>query len=234
MATTERQYYLDLLKLTVDPPNISDSDLKHLARLTPDQRAGSPYFKGEDFISYVDGYFSTQQLAVGEEVFPRVLGVQSVNNAVIATQVLSLTYFTARKTETVSNIASSTAGTAAAATPTLCRMGLYLIATDGGGTLVASCANDTALWAATFQRYAKALTVPYLKIAGQRYAFATLCVNAGATPALTCAGMTFGNSATMQASPKLAALKGSLSDLPASFTDASLSASPFMVYGEVF
>jgi hypothetical protein len=54
--------------------------------------------------------------------------------------------FTARKTETVNNIAAFTGGTAATGTtPTLCRMGVWQVNSDESLTLVGACTNDTTL-----------------------------------------------------------------------------------------
>lgn len=89
---------------------------------------------------------------------------------------LVLAYFTADKTETIATLTAFTGTTAAAATPTLCRYGVYSVAANGDLTLIASTPNDTTLWAATQTAYPKALSASWSKVAGTRYALALLQV----------------------------------------------------------
>lgn len=98
------------------------------------------------------------------------------------TDQLMLTYFTAARTETIGTLTVVTGTTAAGATPTLCRMGIYSVAANGDLTLVASTANDTALFAATSTSYAKALSASVGLTAGDRYAVGVLVVSAAAIP----------------------------------------------------
>lgn len=140
--------------------------------------------------------------------------------------ILTLTYFTARRTETVNNIQGSTAATAAGATPTLCRYGVYQIAADGSGALVSSTVNDTALWAAANTDYPKSLSTPFNKVVGQRYAVGALCISAAAMPSFVGTAPSLGT-ATVQnvfgAAPRLNGRLGGQADLPSNFSDASLS-----------
>lgn len=96
--------------------------------------------------------------------------------------VMYLTYFTADKTETINTLTMFTGTVAAAATPTLCRMGVYSVAGNGDLTLVASTPNDTALFAAANTAYPKALSSPWNKVVGQRYATALIIVSGGTMP----------------------------------------------------
>jgi hypothetical protein len=95
---------------------------------------------------------------------------------------LSLVYFTAKRTETISSVTLYTNAQAAAATPTVCRMGIYDVATNGDLTLNSSTPNDTALFAATSTVYQKNFSSNFNKVAGRRYAAGVLGVNAGAMP----------------------------------------------------
>lgn len=145
-----------------------------------------------------------------------------------ATQQVRLTFFTAVKTETISNVVSITAGQAAAATPTLARIGVYVEETNGDLTLVAATANDTSLWSATNTVYTQALIAPFTKERGRRYAVGILIVTGVTTPIL------YGNSVLLAAiafvAPKLSALITGQADLPASILNGSLATSGVSTY----
>lgn len=132
---------------------------------------------------------------------------------------LHLTYFTARKTETTTQVRTYNT-TAAGATPTLSRVGLYLADSSGNGTLVAATASDTSFWTAANSNAIRAWTVPYAKIAGQRYAVGILCVTAAALPSLLCTTVLATPETLM--SPLISGRIASQADLPATFTAASL------------
>jgi hypothetical protein len=162
----------------------------------------------------------SSQLTVGQETFSREL---ILNSGIAPTQVVKFTYFTSRKSEVTTQVRVTTGGIAAAATPTLCRLGLYSIAANGDGTLVASTTNDTTLFAANFTTYTKSWTSPYTMIAGQRYAAAHLVVSSAATP--TWSGQLLianpGPRTEYATDPRLGAVIGSQSDLPSTFTAAT-------------
>jgi hypothetical protein len=132
-------------------------------------------------------------------LFDRRTGVGDV--AAATSGQLVLTYFTAKKTETILSATTWTGGTAAAATPTVNRYGVYSIAADGAGTLINQCAHDAALFATANTAYNKAFTAAFAKVEGQRYAFGVIVVTAGAMP--TFFGQAFGGSA---AGDKIAAV----------------------------
>jgi hypothetical protein len=169
-------------------------------------------------------------LTNGEATMPRG-EVQS--NVTLTSGQVRLAYFTATKTETINNIKGFTASTAAAATPTLCRLGLYSVDSSGNLTLVASCASDTTMFATTTTAYTKALTVPYLKVAGQRYAIAALVIT-GATAPTSPASFFSGPGAEMTSTgpTESAALSGQ-SDLPSTITAGSLGSSSQKMYAAV-
>lgn len=170
-------------------------------------------------------------LAVGEETIARDLA--SSSTIAVASGELRLTYFTARKTEPSTQVRVPTGGTAAAATPTLCRIGLYTVAANGNGTLVAAIANDTALFAATFTAYTRTWASPVAKVAGRRYAVGILVVTAAATP--TFAGVNAAGSVASEATvvPRLSGTLTGQTDLPASFTDAGLSTGARRYYAAI-
>jgi hypothetical protein len=137
---------------------------------------------------------------------------------------LALSFFTADKTETITRVTAYTGTVAAGATPTLCRYGIYEIDANGNGTLVASTANDTTLFAAANTAYPKLLTAAFQKVAGKRYATGLLVATAATMP--TFHGPSSPTTAVMSTvallAPMTIARLVSLADLPASFTAASL------------
>lgn len=161
---------------------------------------------------------SSDTLSAGESCMGRREIISSAN--ALTNQSVRFTHFTATKSETITQISTVTAGTAAGATPTLCKMGVYRVEDNGDVTLLAQTANDTTLFAATTTRYTRALNVPVEKVRGQRYALALLVVSAAAFP--TFYGHTIGPSVITSAEPKLASLANGQADLPASVLNASL------------
>lgn len=180
----------------------------------------------------IGGRFSTDPNALtsGEEVFSRL----HANGGVVVTQSRAmLTFFTSRKTETITKVRTITGSTAAAATPTLCRVGIYSVDGSGNGTLVASIANDTTLWATANTAYSSTLSSPLAKVGGQRYALGIICVTGAAAPSFIGAGVdgSPGYRTEMTIAPRIAGFVNSVSDLPASFTDAGLSIWSLPLYG---
>lgn len=162
-------------------------------------------------------------LTTGEEIFDREFVSTVAATIGGGTGCLMVSYFVARKTETIGQIQACTGTTAAAATPTLCRMGIYAVNSSFDGTsLLAACASDTTLFAATNTLYSRNLTSSFSKVAGTRYAFTILVVSGAAVP-------TFHGSPAMttnySVSPPLAARSagGAFADLPASFTYAGVN-----------
>lgn len=165
----------------------------------------------------VGGPLTPNLLTTGEDAFPRELLVTTVASS---TGQIRLTYFTARKTEVTTQVRMWTGATAAAATPTLCRIGLWTADAAGAGiALVASTANDTTLFAATSTSYTRSWSASYTKIAGQRYAVGALVVSGSATP--TFGGATGPAYAVEAASaPAMSGVITSQSDLPSSFSSS--------------
>lgn len=162
--------------------------------------------------------YNGNAVATGEEVLPRL----NVNSAqqLNASGTLHLTYFTARKTETINNIRMVTdAGTAGGTT--LARMGIYSVnANTGDLTLVAACANDTTLFGGSYTPYQKALTASFNKVKGTRYAVGVLVVAGGGMPAIT-ATTCAGTDASLP--PRLCGIVPGQADLPANITGGTVA-----------
>jgi hypothetical protein len=171
------------------------------------------------------------QLTSGEATIDRRYG--GITGVTITSGTVRFTYFQAEKSETVTQIKSVTDGTAAAATPTIARMGVYSIDGAGNLTLITSSANDTALWNATSSPFTKALGggTGYAKVAGTWYAIGDIIVTAVATPTL--AGTQHQVGSIMQTAPRLTAAFAGQTDLPSSVAVGSLTASAAYVYHEL-
>lgn len=175
---------------------------------------------------------AADRLTTGQETVSRL---NAVSNAVSlsASQAMRLSYFTGRKSETSTQVRIYTGATAAGATPTLARVGLYTIAANGGGTLVASTANDTALFATLNTAYTKAWSAPYAMVAGQRYALGVLVVTAAALPTFQGALPFPGAAAELMVAEVLTANLTGQADLPASFASGSLAISGSRIYAAI-
>lgn len=165
---------------------------------------------------------------VGDETIPRlVIGNTALS---LTSQTMRLSYFTARKTETATKVRLPCGTTAAGATPTLIRVGIYSVANDGTLALIASTPNDTTLLAAANTVYTKSLSASFVKKAGVRYAVGVLVVSAATMPTLI--GNTGGGNITSEfaAAPQLAGSVASQTDLPASVAPGSVSAATAIPY----
>ena len=173
-------------------------------------------------------------LTTGEATIPRsVLGATPA----VATGDMHLTFFRSVKTEPTTNVTLWTSGTAAAATPTLVRVGIYSVDSPGNLTLEGSTATDTSLFGSTYTKYTKALSAPFTRTAGRQYALGVLVVSAGACPSFVGAphlGVTIVAN-ILNTSPRRTAYLGSNADLPATvaFDDGNLSVSAVMLYAEL-
>lgn len=181
---------------------------------------------------YPDAY---NQLTLGQSTIPRAM-TTTTSSVTLTSQLLSLTYFTATKSFTTSQVVLLN-GTAAGATPTLVRAGLYSIAANGDGTLIASFANDTTLFAVANTAASKSWTTPVALTAGSRYAFGALCVTGATAPALSgtnFAGGTTAFAGRLGVAPRMYGTIAGSADLPASFAAASLgTAAAVRAYAEI-
>lgn len=171
------------------------------------------------------------QVTIGEETLRRT----SVNSTVVggASGQLRPVFFDCRKTEVTTQVRVYTGGTAAAATPTLCRIGLWTADEDGALLdLVAATANDTSMFSATATAYTRNWATSYQKVAGQRYAVGVLQVS-GATVA-TFVGLSLSYSAIAVTSPVLTTLSAAgLTDLPTSAAASPTGSGAGLLYAEV-
>jgi hypothetical protein len=173
-----------------------------------------------------------QQLTVGESVIDRRYG--GITGISLTSGTIRFTYFQAEKTETCTQIRSITDGTAAAATPTLAKMGVYSVNTSTGDlTLLSASANDTALWNATSSPFTKSLGggTGFAKVAGTWYACADLIITGTTAPNL--AGTQHQVGSVMASAPRWTSALTGQTDLPSSVTSASLTASAGYVYHEL-
>lgn len=184
-----------------------------------------------------DDGFATQMdndsLALGDEVMPRTFGMMSSTTITMTSQLLRLTMFTARKTQTSTQVRVATGATAAGATPTIARIGLYLFGTVLGvdtWTLVASTANDTALFAAASTAYTKSWSTPYVERSGSRYALATLVVTGATAP--TMSGM-IGVATEFGLAPRMCGSVAAQADLPATVVASTVADNAGRVYGVI-
>lgn len=184
-------------------------------------------------LRYSDAY---NKLSSGQGTMSRSF-VTSTSAATLSSQALVLTYFTCQVAFTSTQVKVFSGTIAAGATPSLARIGLYSIASDGAGTLVASTASDTALFASTTTAYTKSWSASYALTAGTRYALGLLVVTAAAAPnvagsAIMGGGVGYG-ATELAVAPRMAAYYAAQADLPASFTNGALNAYGGRVYGVV-
>jgi hypothetical protein len=160
--------------------------------------------------------------------------VSSNTLALGASGSVRITHFTAAKSGTFTSLKMVTGGTAAGATPTLCKMGLYSVADNGNLTLIASTPNDTTLFAVANTAYTKATSASFSLVAGQRYALAVIVVTAAALPTFIGNSLPGSYSATLlSASPRVTSAYSGQTDLPALITFDVLTTMATIFYGEV-
>ncbi|CAN7307745.1 hypothetical protein LJR296_001457 [Cupriavidus necator] len=172
--------------------------------------------------------YDDRALDSGEETLPRL---HIINTALsLPSGTMRLAYFTARKTEQIANVRIPCGNTAAGATPTLIRVGIYSVAANGDLTLIAATTSDTTLMAVANTVYTKALSASFVKRGGQRYAVGLLVVTGAATP--TTIGTSGAGNITSEygKSPKLCGSVASQTDLPASLTAASVAEATALPY----
>lgn len=160
--------------------------------------------------------------AKGFLALPRAHGASEGAATVAST--LALTGFNAPFSMTATKLRMVTGGTAAGATPTLCRYGLYSVDASGNLTLVGSTVNDTTLFAGTHTVYEKAMSASVDIVAGQRYACGVLVVTAAAAPSFLGATVPTAGGATigLEAPVRFGSVSGQ-ADLPASVAVGSVA-----------
>ena len=164
-------------------------------------------------------------LDTGESVFDRSYNTTGVAST---TQVLTLMGFRALKTEAITRVQVYTGGTAAGATPTLCRIAVYQRQTANAWGLVVSHANDTTLFAAANTTYTKTFTTTFNKVAGADYAVGILIVSAAAFPTFIAPHASASTGFTtdaLTAQPLVFGKVTAQADLATSYTSANVVAS---------
>lgn len=146
------------------------------------------------------------------------------------TQVAVFAYFRAKQTITIANLQAVTGSTAAAATPTTVKLGVYSVDESTGDlTRLGVTANDTALFATTYTEYTKALGASVALTEGQLYAYAVLQVSSGAVATLVGKGPAgFANQHFRQ--PRLSGLITGQTDLLSSYLGSAVNAKSGVPY----
>lgn len=166
------------------------------------------------------------ELTDAVSLFPRSLAGLS-NVAGLANQVLNLAFFTPIRPITTTQL-YLVGGTAAGATPSLVRAGLWIInSANTDANIVADIPNDPAIFASANTAWLRSWTTPYRFIPGQRYACGLLCVTDFTAPTvggqLFLSGLgVFANRIGNGPGPRLSGLLPAQTDLPASFSLSSL------------
>jgi hypothetical protein len=120
----------------------------------------------------------------GEYVRPRVQGTNT--NIGWGTGVVAFTYFRATLTEPIVSLSAYTNASAFSGNTTI-RLGVYSVNESTGElTLVASTANDTALFQVASTKYTKALSSTWNKVAGTLYALGVVVVGGTQGGLLSC------------------------------------------------
>lgn len=188
-------------------------------------------YLGEEYNSLVLG----DSPAAGIGIPSRREGTTLATNAALTvSQSLRLAHFTARDSVASTQVRVLSGATAAGATPTLARLALYRIDTLLGiltYTLVASTANDTALFAAANTTYTKSWSSAVAVAAGQRYAFGVLVVTGATAPTLI--GRSFLSTDEATVVPRLSGVLAAQADLPATFADSALAVSATAPYAAI-
>lgn len=173
--------------------------------------------------------FAEEALEAGERTYhPQMANVATVS---MTSGVIRLRYFVAKRTENINTLATL-CGTVIAGTVTRCRMGIYSIAANGDGTLIASTPNDVGLWAVQSTRYPKGLSATWPKVKGTRYAFATIFVGTTA-PSLVGYNLSAALVTTLAGPPRICGQISAQTDLLGSFTAAQVTDSGGMPLGEM-
>lgn len=172
------------------------------------------------YAAYASGEFGDNALTSGESTVPRQLALVQTPSYLGNVR---LSYFTAKKTESITQLRMQSGTTAAGATPTLVRWGICGGVDTGTLTLLAAIANDTTIFAAASTEYLRSLTSTFNKVKGTRYAFALVVVSGAAAP--TVPGINLGGGGLTTANARAPRLVASAAgtDLPATITEASLS-----------
>lgn len=164
---------------------------------------------------------------------PRGLAISS--HQVLGSGGVYLTYFRAPRSLTVANIKMVSGTTAAGATPSLVKYGLFSVAANGDITRIGITASDTAIFAAASTAYTRALLATADVVAGNVYASAMLTVTAAAAPSvISTPGVSAGSSGALAAvAPRLNGIVLAQADIAASYTAAQVTNATPRYYAEL-
>jgi hypothetical protein len=164
------------------------------------------------------------ELASGEPTMPRL---NASGNVTMPNGNFRVAFFTARKTETVTQVRTVT-NSQGQVGATLLRIGVYSVDASDNLTLIASTAHDATLWAAASTAYTKALSASFSKVRGTRYAIGAIEV--GTSQAANLIGDISLSGAETAVLPHICAVMTGQTDLPASVAVGSLVASGTALY----
>lgn len=137
-------------------------------------------------------------------------------NMGLGTGQLMLRYFTARVATPINTVATYCQVVHSGTGPTIERVGIWSLDANGIdlAALVASTANDTALWGTTGKR-TKALQAQWTPVVGQRYAIGALSVSVGTVAQIVGITGLVPSVTAIEGTPANGTITG-LTDLPAS------------------
>lgn len=144
-----------------------------------------------------------------------------------------LAYFRAPASFTAANLRMISTATAAGATPTVVRFGLWTVASSGDLTLVGSTANDTTVFASTNTAYSRAMTASVDLEFGAWYAAGALVVTAAAAPTVLSSLQPSAGRQALSSAPRLSMSLAGQSDLPSSVDAGSLASTDTCAYVEL-
>jgi hypothetical protein len=170
---------------------------------------------------------SMGMLRLGAENMPRWAANNSTG-ITMTSGAVRFSYFVAPRNMALTRLSVSSGTTAAAATPTLARAGLYSVAGNGDLTQLAATTSDTGMFAAALTPYSRALSTTVTLTEGQAYAVATVVVTAAAAP--TVQGALAGTGGDNSLAPRLSGVLTAQTDLAASYTAGQVANSQSIPY----
>lgn len=169
--------------------------------------AGSGYTAGED---YQYGGSLENGIATHTDL-RRLVGSSNLTSGNVM-----FTFFRSPKTFTARQMRMVSGTIAAAATPTLCRMGVYRVINGNSDVeLLGAADNDTSLFSVASTIYTRNLTTPVSLVKGLWYATALLIVSPVAMPNALGSGGTFN---VTNRPPRMSGTKTGQADLESAFT----------------
>ena len=149
--------------------------------------------------------------------------------------VVYFSYFRVPAAFTAANIKMYSGSTAAGATPTLVKFGLYSVAANGDLTRIAQTASDTAIFASGSTAYTRALAASVALAPGTTYASALLITTGAALPTvLSASAVTLGSTgAALAVAPRLSSSFAAQTDLADTVAAGSLANATQRYFAEI-